>query len=67
MFRWLSGDGLQTVLSKMKQPGDTRNPNPRLQSFHQKKYSVFKKMSEDQIMYRDIMHDKIYRKIRGQY
>ena len=51
----------------MEQPGDTHNPNPRLRAFHQKKYSVFTKMAEDQIMYRDIMHDKIYRKIRGQY
>ena len=39
----------------MGQPGNTHNPNPRLGAFHEKKFRVFKKMAEDQIVYRKIM------------
>jgi len=43
----------------MGQPGDTHTPDWRLREFHENKYKVFKKMSEDQITYRKIMSDQV--------
>ena len=50
---------LLSVLARMGQPGDIHSPDRRLAAFHEKKYKVFKKMSEDQIKYRNIMNDQI--------
>ena len=43
----------------MEQPGKTLSPDRTLEAFHDNKYKVFKKMSEDQITYRKIMSGQV--------
>ena len=50
------GDGrLEEVAAEMSSSVTVLRPDPRLASYHEAKYRVFREMVRDQTKYRDIM------------
>lgn len=49
-------NNVQAAVQSMGGTADVVHANPNVKSFHDKKYEVFLKMFQDQIIYRDIMN-----------